>query len=345
MKRWPKAVHTPKGVSGARLYQAESGDTKLHAAPKTASGLRLYQAVAKKEKKIARGAQNCQRCALLRSQESTFSTKQPIKKSFNHFNAMCKRTSNKDGKKAVPPAAVLSSDISKEAKAAKKREQREALLALMQGGGLSNVKSPGSAGQGKKSVARMLPYSIGFTVHAATGKQGVNLLLKFTIHAWEAGNLVKSFLHLPVDSLWFDKKKGINLGKVATPELAQLIITIVKDLCPDSAANMSGNLDAPKDYTAPVITLVLTDTLCINGEQMDKPTLFFIGNIYVLKDCLKDMFGVRYADIEFGGIVKAAWYVHIMDGSEQTIVTWLKSMGWTVEVNDMRDDEADEEEE
>ena len=31
--------------------------------------------------------------------------------------------------------------------------------------------------------------------------------------------------------------------------------------------------------------------------------------------------------------------------SEQTIVTWLKSMGWTVEVNDMRDDEADDEEE
>ena len=152
MKRWPKAVHTPKGVSGARLYQAESGDTKLHAAPKTASGLRLYQAVAKKEKKIARGAQNCQRCALLRSQESTFSTKQPIKKSFNHFNAMCKRTSNKDGKKAVPPAAVLSSDISKEAKAAKKREQREALLALMQGGGSGG--SPTSSRQGVPARAR-----------------------------------------------------------------------------------------------------------------------------------------------------------------------------------------------
>ena len=77
-------------------------------------------------------------------------------------------------------------------------------------------------------------------MHAATGKQGVNLLLKFTIHAWEKDNLVKAFNHLPVDSVWFDKKEGINLGKVATPELAQLIITIVKDLCPDSAANMSG---------------------------------------------------------------------------------------------------------
>ena len=33
------------------------------------------------------------------------------------------------------------------------------------------------------------------------------------------------------------------------------------------------------------------------------------------------------------------------DGSEVTIATWLKKMGWTVEVKDTRDDEADEEEE
>ena len=30
---------------------------------------------------------------------------------------------------------------------------------------------------------------------------------------------------------------------------------------------------------------------------------------------------------------------------EVTIATWLKKMGWTVEVKDTRDDEADEEEE
>ena len=33
------------------------------------------------------------------------------------------------------------------------------------------------------------------------------------------------------------------------------------------------------------------------------------------------------------------------DGSEVTIATWLKKMGWTVEVKDTRDDEADDEEE
>ena len=38
-------------------------------------------------------------------------------------------------------------------------------------------------------------------------------------------------------------------------------------------------------------------------------------------------------------------FVHIKDGSEVTIATWLKTMGWTVEVKDTRDDEADEEEE
>ena len=73
--------------------------------------------------------------------------------------------------------------------------------------------------------------------------------------------------------------------------------------------------------------------------------MFFIGKMFVLKDCLKEMFGVRYGDIEFGGTLKAAWFVHIKDGSEVTIATWLKKMGWTVEVKDTRDDEADEEEE
>ena len=56
----------------------------------------------------------------------------------------------------------------------------------------------------------------------------------------------------------------------------------------------------------------------------------------------------RCAEKACSARVKAAQWRddwHSKDGSEQTIVTWLKSMGWTVEVNDMRDDEADEEEE
>lgn len=259
-----------------------------------------------------------------------------------------KQTQQQGKKAAVPAAAPPTSEISKaEAKAAKKRELLQAVLGSMQNGGLSNSQ-PGaqaSTGQAKKHSARVLQYSIGWTLHAATGKQGINLLLKFAIHAWEKENLKKALAGLPVDGSWFDRKESVNLSKVSTPELAGLIIAAVKVLCPDSAANMSGDLAAPVDYVAPVITLVLTDALCINGEETDKPTMFFIGKMFVLKDCLKEMFGVRYGDIEFGGALKAAWFVHIKDGSEQTIATWLKTMGWTVEVKDMRDDEADEEEE
>ena len=191
----------------------------------------------------------------------------------------------------------------------------------------------------------MLKYDLGWTLHAGTGKQGTNLLLKFAIHAWEKEHLKRALFGLPADGMWFDKKESLNLSKVSTPELARLIIDAVKVLCPDSAANMSGDLAAPADYVAPVIIIVLADALCINGEEIDKPTMFFIGKMFVLKDCLKEMFGVRYADIEFGGTLKAAWFVHIKDGSEVTIATWLKKMGWTVEVKDTRDDEADEEEE
>ena len=58
-----------------------------------------------------------------------------------------------------------------------------------------------------------------------------------------------------------------------------------------------------------------------------------VGKMFVLKDCLKDLFSARYGDIEFGGQVRAACYVHITDGTEETIANWLRSMGWRVEVD------------
>ena len=259
-----------------------------------------------------------------------------------------KQTQQQQGKKAVAPAAVVPSEISKsDAKAAKKRELMLAIQDQMQGSGLSNSQPGAQAStcQARKHASRVLKYDLGWTLHAGTGKQGTNLLLKFAIHAWEKEHLKRALFGLPADGMWFDKKESLNLSKVSTPELARLIIDAVKVLCPDSAANMSGDLAAPADYVAPVIIIVLADALCINGEEIDKPTMFFIGKMFVLKDCLKEMFGVRYGDIEFGGTLKAAWFVHIKDGSEVTIATWLKKMGWTVEVKDTRDDEADEEEE
>ena len=46
-----------------------------------------------------------------------------------------------------------------------------------------------------------------------------------------------------------------------------------------------------------------------------------------------------YGDIEWGGQVSAAWYVHLTDSSEGTIANWLKSMGWNVILIDERDDD------
>ena len=60
----------------------------------------------------------------------------------------------------------------------------------------------------------------------------------------------------------------------------------------------------------PVVRLVIVDPdqLTLNGEVTDRPTLFFVGKMFVLKDSLKDVFSVCYGDIEFGGRINAAWY-------------------------------------
>ena len=102
----------------------------------------------------------------------------------------------------------------------------------------------------------------------------------------------------------------------------------------------------PRDgYEPPVVRLVIVDPdqLTLNGEVTDRPTLFFVGKMFVLKDSLKDLFSVRYGDIEFGGRINAAWYVHITDGAEETIASWLRSMGWRVEIDDLRDEPNDDE--
>ena len=91
---------------------------------------------------------------------------------------------------------------------------------------------------------------------------------------------------LPVDGMWYDKKEKVNMSKVSTPRLAEKIIANVKAACPDSAANMSGDLTAPNGYVAPIVRLVIVPDLCINGELCGKPTLFFVGKMFQLKDCL-----------------------------------------------------------
>ena len=68
---------------------------------------------------------------------------------------------------------------------------------------------------------------------------------------------------------------------------------------------MSGTLAAPDGYEPPIVRLVIVDPdqLTLNGEVTDRPTRFFIGKMFVLKDSLKDLFSVCYGDIEFSGPV------------------------------------------
>ena len=182
-------------------------------------------------------------------------------------------------------------------------------------------------------------------MHAATGKTGTNLLLKFAIHAWEKDKLKDILDGLPVDGMWYDKKEKVNMSKVSTPRLAEKIIANVKAACPDSAANMSGDLTAPNGYVAPIVRLVIVPDLCINGELCGKPTLFFVGKMFQLKDCLKELFCARYGDIQYANNFFAAWYVHLTNGVEETIASWLTDMGWDVVVDDSREDEDEDEDE
>ena len=220
-----------------------------------------------------------------------------------------------------------------------KDDKRKAVIAAMQQHLSAGQPGTTSGGAAKKHMSRSLLYSLLFTVHAATGKTGTNLLLKFAIHAWEKDNLKDLLDDLPVDGTWYDKKEKLNLSKVSTPELAEKVISKVQAACPDSAANMSGSLVPPAGYEAPTVTLVVVPNLTINSDLIERVTLFFVGKMFVLKDCLKSKFSVRYGDIEWGGQVSAAWYVHLTDSSEETIANWLKSMGWNVILIDERDDD------
>ena len=82
--------------------------------------------------------------------------------------------------------------------------------------------------------------------------------------------------------------------------------------------------------------------LTINDELFDHPVKFYVGQMFVLKDCLKSMFGLRYGEIEFGGVTKAAWYVEIKEVNDPAIEDWVEDHGWRVIVTDLRDDGDDD---
>ena len=246
--------------------------------------------------------------------------------------------------KAVAPAATASSAPSKGPK--KKKPSAEAIKKRME----SLAESAGmTTSKGlKKTASRQLRYGMSMTTHASTGKSGKALMLKFEINAWEAADLKAAEVTkaLPADPPWYDKDAKENLCKLLAPEMAHMIMEKVKAACPDSAKFMEGDLTVPKEYVRPEIGIIMLDCLDVGGVNTEKPAMFLTGQLFNLKDIMKKMFSIRYADIEFAGVTKAAWCVEINETS-LAIEGWLKKMGWAVVVEDFRsgDDEDDEEEE
>ena len=238
----------------------------------------------------------------------------------------------------APTASALSKGIKKKASAEAIKKRMESLAECA---GMTTGKGL------KKTASRQLPYGMTMTMHA-TGKAGKALMLKFTINAWEAADLKAAEVTkgLPADPAWYDKDARENLCKLLTPEMAHMVMEKVKAACPDSAKFMEGDLTVPKEYVRPEIGMIMLDSLNVGGVNTEKPAMFLTGQLFNLKDIMKKMFSIRYADIEFAGVTKAAWCVEINETS-LAIEGWLKKMGWAVVVEDFRsgDDEDEEEEE
>jgi len=247
----------------------------------------------------------------------------------------------KQSKRKEPVHPSRAEDPNKKAaKKARKEAQVKEAMALLSDGKASSSSSGGLTT--KKAVKRILKYFLTRTRHAATGQEGKNLLLTFLIHAWEKDKLKDVLKNIPCAAMWYDKNEKANLAKVSTPEVAEKIIDAVKSACPDSAKDMVGEIVAPDGYEQPVIQVVKNDQLTINDELFDHPVKFYVGQMFVLKDCLKSMFGLRYGEIEFGGVTKAAWYVEIKEVNDPAIEDWVEDHGWRVNVTDLRDDGDDD---
>ena len=103
----------------------------------------------------------------------------------------------------------------------------------------------GTGGATKSKPRTELEYTIDWTVHASTGQKGKNRILKFKIFAWEKDQLKGITTGcVPCEAIWYDKNNKINLAKVPTPEVAGIIIEMVKAACPESAAKMTGEISA-----------------------------------------------------------------------------------------------------
>ena len=86
---------------------------------------------------------------------------------------------------------------------------------------------------------------------------------------------------------------------------------------------------------------MVVPNLTINGDLIERVTLFLVGKMFVLKDCLKSKFSVPATATSSGAARSArpGMSIILTDSSEETIANWLKSMGWNVILIDERDDD------
>ena len=178
------------------------------------------------------------------------------------------------------------------------------------------------------------------------GKQGKNLIMEFTLIEREWEGIEKTVFDRIAGHTghWFSKAKKINFCKVKTPEVANMILLLLKEKCPKSSAGWPLELKAPEGYMSPVMKVIKVPELEVVGKpKLEYPMLFLVsekGDTFTIKEALKTNFDADYGDIEFGGKVKPAWFMpvnEISDDAEKGLVAWLKKHGFETTLIDLCD--------
>ena len=77
----------------------------------------------------------------------------------------------------------------------------------------------------------------------------------------------------------------------------------------------------------------------INKTQAEEDTVFFIGNMFTIKEQMKKLFRIQYADLDYDDEERTCWFTAITEVTEDAtdgIEAWLTNYGFTVEVCDFR---------
>ena len=140
---------------------------------------------------------------------------------------------------------------------------------------------------------------------------------------------------------WYSKTKKVNFCKVKTPEVANMLLLLLKEKCPRSSAGWPLELEAPEGYISPVMKVIKVPELEVVGKpKLEHPMFFLAGDTFSIKEALKTNFDADFRDIEFGGKVKPAWFMpvnEISDDAEKGLVAWLKKHGFETTLIDLCD--------